>query len=83
MSPTYLHYSKAPQNVLMFIVHLRKWSARWIIYEKAIYIESAPEFQMTLQSAVVSPEFDTTGAKSQPVECDCYVTVLEGQVAGR
>ena len=48
MSSAYLHYSKAPQNVLM--IHLRKRSARWAIYMNRkfqIYIESAPVFQMT------------------------------------
>ena len=28
MAPAYLHYSKAPQNVLMLMIHLRKRSAR-------------------------------------------------------
>ena len=28
MSSAYLHYSKAPQNVLMLMIHLRKRSGR-------------------------------------------------------
>ena len=32
-SSAYLHYSKAPHNVLTLMIHLRKSSARWVIYE--------------------------------------------------
>ena len=28
MSPAYLHYSKAPKNVLMLMIHLRKMPGR-------------------------------------------------------
>ena len=33
MTSTYLHYSKAPQTVLVLMIHLRKRSARLVIYE--------------------------------------------------
>ena len=32
-SSAYLHYTKAPQNVLVLMIHLRKRSGRWVIYE--------------------------------------------------
>ena len=38
-SSAYLHY-KAPQNVLVLMIHLRKKSGRWVIYELEIYIET-------------------------------------------
>ena len=42
-------------------------------------LQSAPEFQMTLESLFTGPEFWHKGAKSQPVERDAYVTLIEGQ----
>ena len=32
-SSAYLHYTKASQNVLVLMIHLRKRSGRWVIYE--------------------------------------------------
>ena len=37
MSSAYLHYSKAPKNVLMLMIHQRNMSARWVTFEY-IYI---------------------------------------------
>ena len=33
MSSAYLHYNKAPQNVLVLMIHLRKRSGRQVLYE--------------------------------------------------
>ena len=41
MSSAYPHYIRAPQNVLMLMIYLQKRSARWVIYQLAIYIETA------------------------------------------
>ena len=33
MSSAYLHCSRAPQNVLVLMIHLRKRSGRWVLHE--------------------------------------------------
>ena len=67
MSSSYLHYSKAPQNVLMLMIHLKKRSLRGVIYEVEIQIESVPD------------DFKVT-TKLQPLECDCDSTVVKARI---
>ena len=69
-SSSYLHHSRAPQNVLMLMIYIRKRSARWVIYELEIYIESAPVFQITSQLPVISRAFWKNRCKITTSDCD-------------
>ena len=81
MSSAYLHYSKAPQNMLMLRIHLRKRSARWAIYMNR---------KFTLKVLQYSDDMAVTSYKSwvltqqvktlQLVEYDCKSTVVKAWI---
>ena len=49
-SSTYLHYTKAPQNVLVLMIHLRKRSARWVIWIGNLHWKCSFSVEITVTS---------------------------------
>ena len=86
MSSAHLHNSKAPQNVMMLMIHLRKRQARRVTSEQEIHIETAnvshksslPVLRLHSKS-VLKQDSDYLQKRpiveKNPFACDCYVTI--------